>query len=102
MGEPNSDIGLLWRNEFEKNNIGFNEIVFIGNNLGNLDNPGFIPNVFQLIKIVKDDPERKIAHERKRAALPHFPSEQEIMEQRSKTQKSRASSLGAMRNILNA
>lgn len=55
MGSDNSATSNLWRNEFRKKNIGYNEIVIIGNNLGNLRKPEFIPNVFQLIELVKDE-----------------------------------------------
>jgi len=105
MGKVDAKIANLWRYEFNKIGFGEDKLNLIGNNLALLDNPTFIPNAFALIGIIKkyqDDPERKVAHERVWAALPHFPSEQEVQQQRERTHKTRTASIGAMMNILNA
>ena len=96
---------MLWRKEFQKNGIGFDEIVLIGNNLGELTNPAFIPNVFELIRIVKkiqNDPERKIAHERVTNAFLRMMNEQDTMTLRKKTKKLRNNSMSKIMIILNA
>lgn len=103
MGDVDGHVAKLWRMEFEKHGIGYDETVLIGSNLGELDRPEFIPNVFQLIGIVKkiqDDPEYKIRHERVTNGLPLLMSEKEIQKLRVKTEKTRTSSIDKMNNIL--
>jgi hypothetical protein len=100
MGDANGQIAKLWRREFLKNNIGFDEIVLIGNNLGELKNPEFIPNVFQLINIVKtfkNDDEVKISHERIPVGLPYLMSSEEVKALRAKTEQTWRNSIAKMR-----
>jgi hypothetical protein len=101
MGLVDSTIANLWRHEFKKNSIGYNEIVLIGNNLGTLRNPEFIPNVFQLINL---------ANEMQLAELPisygqhvdpkSLPEPQAIMQQREDTKEARRINLTEIRNLL--
>ena len=103
MGSVDGSVAKLWRHEFKKSGIEFDEIVLIGNNLGELDRPEFIPNVFQLIGIVRkiqEDQELKVSHERVPIGLPNLMSEKETMERREKTKVVRSESMSAMKSIL--
>ncbi len=96
------EVQNAWRHELQKNGIGFNDLVFIGNNLGNLSNPVFIPNVFEVIKLVKSDRDRAVAHERKYRALPKLMTPEEVKELRNKTQPIRESAIKKIQDMLNA
>lgn len=103
MGFVDGDVANLWRYEFEKHGICFEEIVLIGNNLGELDRPEFIPNVFQLIGIVKKiqcDPEMKVAHERTPKGLPNLMSDEDTKKLRNETQQTWRNSIAEMRSKL--
>ena len=97
------EVSNLWRFEFKRHGIGFDEIVLIGNNLGELNRPEFIPNVFQLIQIVKNihkNKEAKVAHDRVSNKMPEMLSKKETFDLRAKTKRARQNSFSAIKNIL--
>jgi len=103
LGEFDSTIAKLWRSEFQKAGIGYDEIVIIGNNLSSLKSPEFIPNVFQLIGIVKDmsnDLEFKVAHERIPTGLPNLMSPEETKALQEETKAMRIEALKIIREML--
>ena len=101
MGSSSEQTANLWRNEFKKANIGYDEIVIIGNNLSKLERPGFIPNVFQLIDIaIKDKKDPHKTNQKMYKEPTHFMSDNDVIELREKTKDSRYSFFSEARKIL--
>ena len=55
MGSSDDQIAKLWQLELARANIDDKGIDFISENLGRLEKPEFIPNVFQLINLYKNN-----------------------------------------------
>ena len=100
LGLCDGETANLWWFEFQKNKIDFNEFVLIGNNLGELSKPEFIPNVFELIALAKRL-KKQTAEQCKRHTAQHFMSSSEIQDLREKTKKTRINSIELMRKNLN-
>ena len=97
MGKESGQTAILWRKEFQKESIGFDEMVIIGNNLGKLKSPEFIPNVFQLIDLAKKEinDEHRINAQMYKKNIPQLPSREEVLAS-SKTSEDNFNKLRSM------